>query len=312
MRSFFLALSSAVLLTLSLSSVSSAAPSSKAPVPPVETPDLKKKRSSWVSNPPAVQPKMRTIQVRIPDPTGDALLVVPPDCSVMRCPLLLVSHSFGSIPEHGIDFVNHAGYAQFLERFSEAGYALLLSSDGGKETWGNVGALENTYRVWNAAISRFDYSGQTFSLGVSMGALPATLLGLTGRIPLEGTIVVAGVLNLPDIYRRSDPVYPRSLTRAYSLPARVSDEQLAFATVPHDPIYGTLFFKKLDIPYLAVASKGDGRVTLERNALTFVRQMQPFQQDSRVLEVTGPHLSAAHFSIEVSRTALEFLGKYRR
>ena len=309
MRSLSPFRSSALLLSLLVSNTLSA------PVSPhgssTSNPTIKKP-SSGIFNPPAAQPKLRTVLVRIPDPTGDALLVVPPDCSVMSCPLLLVSHPLGAIPEYGIDFVNHAGYAQFLERFSQAGYALLLSSDGGRETWGNVGALENTYRVWNAALGRFDYSGQTFSLGVSMGALPATLLGLTGRIPLEGTITIGGVLNLPDIYRRSDPTYPASLTRAYSLPTQVSDAQLAYATMPHDPIGGTLFFSKLDIPFLAIGSRGDTRVPLERNATAFVRQMQPFQSDSRVLEVTGPHLSAAHFSEEVSRAALEFLGKYRR
>ncbi len=309
MRFLSLTRSSALLLSLFLGGVSS---TSLPPHTPPISPPTVKKRSSGIFNPPAVQPKLRTILVQIPDPAGNALLIVPPDCSVMSCPLLVVSHPLGAIPEYGIDFVNHAGYAQFLERFSQAGYALLLSSDGGRETWGNQNALENTYRVWNAALSRFDYSGQTFSLGVSMGALPATLLGLTGRIPLEGTIVVAGVLNLPDIYRRSDPNYPASLTKAYSLPAKASDAQLAFATVPQDPINGTLFFRKLDIPYLAIGSRGDARVPLERNAEAFVREMQPFQQDSRVLEVPGPHLSAAHFSEEVSKAALEFLGKYRR
>jgi dipeptidyl aminopeptidase/acylaminoacyl peptidase len=248
-------------------------------------------------------------QIRLPDTLGDSILLVPDLCSFSSCPLLIVSHPYGATPEYGLDFVAHPQYAHFLNRFLEGGYALLLSSDGGRETWGNPDALGAVVRAWKLAQTQFHYSGNTYSLGVSMGALPAALVGLTGKIDIKATVSLAGVLSLPQMYFDSNSGMRNSIARAYGLPIDnlISPDQLGFATVTHNPLEDTYYFKERKIPFLVIGSSADKLVSFAKQGLAFVEKMQTFDPRSKSLEVTGPHLSGTHFSDEVAQQVLDFL-----
>lgn len=240
----------------------------------------------------------------VPDPAGDAILVVPARCEREACPMLVVSHRFQGAPEHGVNFVGNPTYARFLDRFQRAGYALLLSADGGPETWGNEAALGNASRVWDAASRLFDFTGETFTLGVSMGGLPATLLGLYERIPVLGTILVAAVADLGDAASRN-PTLGASLLRAYGLSDRAS------VPADHDPVRVAARPDGVVPPVLAIASRSDATVPFGPNSEAFVAAAAAREPRSRLLEVTGPHLSGAHFADAVADEAVAFLQSIR-
>lgn len=267
---------------------------------------------SITENNPAIDPIKNAApnsQIRLPDELGDSLLVLPEKCNTSSCSLLIVSHPYGATPDYGLDFVAHPQYAHFLNKFLEGGYALLLSSDGGRETWGNPDALGAVVRAWKLAQNQFHYSGNTYSLGVSMGALPAALVGLTGKIEIKATVSLAGVLSLPQMYFDSNSGMRNSIAKAYGLPTDnpLSPDQLGFATVTHNPLEDTYYFKERKIPFLVIGSSADQLVSFQKQGLAFIAKMQGFDPRSRSMEVTGPHLSGTHFSDEVANTVLDFL-----
>lgn len=242
--------------------------------------------------------------VRLPDPAGDAILVVPERCAREACPLLVVSHRYQGTPDQGINVEGNPVYARFLERFRRAGYALLLSADAGPETWGNEAALASAARAWEAAGRQFDSSGETFTLGISMGGLPATLLGLHERIPVLGTVLVAGVTSLTSAASHN-PALAASVLRAYDRP------DSSGLPGEHDPQQVVSRALRPVPPVLAIASRADATVPFGPNAKAYVAAAARSEPRSRLLEVTGPHLSGAHFSDAVSDAAIEFLAGLR-
>ena len=242
--------------------------------------------------------------VRLPDPDGDAILVVPERCEREACPLLVVSHRFQGTPEHGINREGNPVYARFLERFQDAGFALLLSADAGPETWGNEAALASASRAWEAAGRLLDFGGETFTLGISMGGLPATLLGLHGRIPVLGTVLVAGVASLTSAASHN-PTLAASVLRAYGSPDRQGLPEV------HDPPLVVARADRPVPPVMAVASRADATVPFGPNSEAYVVAAARSEPRSRLLEVTGGHLSGAHFSDAVADAAIEFLSGLR-
>lgn len=247
---------------------------------------------------------------RVSIASGMDLLAVPDICSYTSCPLLMVSHPFKGRPQDGLDETGHPVYAHFIGQFLEAGYAVLLSSDGGEETWGNTTALDHLVSVSAEATRCFSYNGRTFTLGVSMGALPATLVGLTGRLPVRATALVGGVLSLPSLYQ-SGVTFRDSMARAYGLSgSRLSADQFGFATVQNSPLEGTSYFAHQAIPFLAVGSSSDAWVLASQHSEPFIESQKALGTASRFLEVTGPHLSASHFSDQVAREIIQFFANH--
>jgi hypothetical protein len=252
--------------------------------------------------------------VHIADAGGDAILVVPETCAAGRCDLLVVSHRWGGKPEHALDRNGHPTYSAFLERFTNAGFALLLSNDGGLETWGNAAALENASRVWAKARALYSF-GNTFTMGFSMGGLPATLLGLTGRLPVIGTVTVAAQLSLFDAYSSPNlPARSQSVARAYGFQPRV---EMSAPALNHDPVGGLKLITASrsirpdppwrPIPTLAVASRADATVDFTSNSAAFVALLSRLELRTRLYEVTGGHLGADHFAPRVADAAIAFL-----
>ena len=260
-----------------------------------------------------------TRTVRVPDAGGDAILVIPAACAAGGCPLVVVSHRWGGTPEHALDRVGHLTYSAFLGRFTDAGFALLLSRDGGLETWGSTAALENTSSVWFKARTLYAF-GDTFTLGFSMGGLPASLLGMTGRLPVRGTVAVAAQLSLLDAYTSPGlPSRSLSVARAYKLDpnARPNSAALAAVSFGHDPVGDLRFITTSPtirpnpawrrVPTLVVASRTDATVDFTANAAAFVALLSTLEPQTRLLEVFGGHLGAAHFAPHVADTAIAFL-----
>ncbi|GAA4018913.1 hypothetical protein GCM10022631_35090 [Deinococcus rubellus] len=108
----------------------------------------------------------------LPDPTGDAQLIVPKQCQARPCAVVIVSHGRGGLASDGIQ---HAPFDALLDGIDAQGFVLLLSSDGGPSTWGNAAALSSIQRAYRAALPHFRHDGRVYTLGISMGALPATL-----------------------------------------------------------------------------------------------------------------------------------------
>ena len=256
----------------------------------------------------------------MPDAGGDAILVIPAACAAGGCPLVVVSHRWGGTPEHALDRVGHPAYSAFLERFTDAGFALLLSKDGGLETWGNAAALANVLSVWFKARAFYNF-GDTFTLGFSMGGLPASLLGLTGRLPVRGTVAVAAQLSLLDAY--TSPGWPArslSVARAYKLDPNVIPNNAALAAVSfgHDPVGDLKLITTSSptiranpawrrVPTLVVASRTDATVDFTANSAAFVALLSTLEPQTRLLEVSGGHLGAAHFAPLVADAAIRFL-----
>ena len=254
------------------------------------------------------------------DAGGDAILIIPEACAAGGCPLVVVSHRWGGTPEHALDRVGHPAYSAFLKRFTHAGFALLLSMDGGLETWGNTAALKNVLSVWLKARAFYNF-GDTFTLGFSMGGLPASLLGLTGRLPVRGTVTVAAQLSLLDAY--TSPTWPArslSVARAYKLDPNAIPNNAALAAVSfgHDPVGDLSLITAPSrtirpdpawrrVPTLVVASRTDATVDFSANSAAFVALLSKLEPQTRLLEVSGGHLGAAHFAPLVADTAIHFL-----
>ncbi len=131
----------------------------------------------------------------LPDPAGASQLVVPPVCWQRACPLVIVSHGRGGQASDGS---THQPFDAMLDAIDVQGFVLLLSSDGGRETWGSPRALNTLRRAYHAALSHFQHDGRVYTLGISMGGLPATLTAYrrTLGIPVNAVALVAGRVNL--------------------------------------------------------------------------------------------------------------------
>lgn len=108
----------------------------------------------------------------LPDAAGDLRLIVPPVCWQRACPLMIVSHGGGGQSSDGS---THKPCDAMLDAIDVQGFVLLLSSDGGRETWGSPAALNTVRRTCRAALPQFRHDGRLYTLSISMGGLPATL-----------------------------------------------------------------------------------------------------------------------------------------
>jgi hypothetical protein len=250
----------------------------------------------------------RNVALRVPDDLGDGFLLLPPQCRVQECPLIIASHRRGGRAADGLDDTRHGPYHRFLMRFVQAGFPVLLSEDGGPHTWGSPRALDNTERLWAKATGLFEFDGVTFTLGTSMGGLPATLLGMTGRLAVRATILVDARLNLGEAFRSSDQSRVREIGSAFgfTLPG---DFRLSAAA--HDPVNPLAGFVVRPATTLAFASPEDQTVPLETNSGLFVDLAGQHDARSTLHFTRGPHLGGSHLSEEVAETAVSFLHEMR-
>ncbi|WP_019012030.1 alpha/beta hydrolase family protein [Deinococcus aquatilis] len=225
----------------------------------------------------------------IADPGGAAQLIVPARCRTAPCALVIVSHGRGG---QALDGVTHPPFDTVVDAIDSQGYVLLLSNDGGKETWGSPRALASVRRIYQAAQAHFQGNGRVYTLGISMGGLPATLTAYrrTLGIPIRAVALVAGRVNLQDARRTS-------VKRAQSI-------GLAYGTAPltgHDPVNDFASFPGRLTPLLTVVSPQDTAVASTPNGERLAALARRAGADTQVVTVQGPHLSSGYMNANVGR-----------
>ncbi len=234
----------------------------------------------------------------IPDPQGAAQLVVPPRCRQARCALVIVSHGRGG---QALDGVTHPPFDTLVDAIDVQGYVLLLSNDGGRETWGSPGALAYIKRVYQAARPHYQGNGRLYTLGISMGGLPATLTAYrqTLGVPVQATALVAGRVNLKDAVRTSQR-RGQSVRRAYG----------GGSLSGHDPVNDFAQFSGRLTPLLTVVSPQDTAVPSAANGERLAALARRAGADVQVLQVRGPHLSGGYMNASIGRQIGEFFSAH--
>lgn len=234
----------------------------------------------------------------IPDPLGDAQLVVPATCRSTRCPLVIVSHGRGG---QALDGVTHAPLDTLLDALDTQGYVLLLSNDGGPTTWGNPAALASIRRVYRAAQPHVQGNGRVYTLGISMGGLPAVLTAYQGMlgVPVQATAIIAGRVNLQDAVRTS-------VRRAASIRRAFGALDLFSA----DPVNGFRRFPGRRTPLLTVVSPQDTAVNSRTNGLRLAQLARQAGADVQIISVKGPHLARGYVNAEIGRQIARFFATH--
>ncbi|CAM3461845.1 Alpha/beta hydrolase [Deinococcus saxicola] len=235
----------------------------------------------------------------LPDPAGDSQLVVPSVCWQRACPVVIVSHGRGGQASDGSI---HKPFDALLDAIDIQGFVLLLSSDGGRETWGSPVALNTVRRAYRAALPRFQHDGRVYTLGISMGGLPATLTAYrrTLGIPVKAVGLVAGRVNLKDGVRTSKS-RARSVAAAYS----------GASTRGHDPVNDFGQFVGRRTPLLVVSSPQDQVVSGVKNGLLLATLARKVGAKTKVIRVMGPHLNRQYVNGDVGRQIGLFFSTYR-
>lgn len=234
----------------------------------------------------------------VPDPQGAAQLVVPERCRRANCPLVIVSHGRGG---QALDGITHPPFDTLVDAIDVQGYVLLLSNDGGQETWGSPGALTYIRRVYRAARPHFQSDGRIYTLGISMGGLPATLMAYRRTLGVEvrATAIVAGRVNLSDAVRTSVR-RAASVRRAYG----------AASLARHDPVNDFATFPGRRTPLLTVVSPQDTAVRSAANGVRLAHLARSAGASVRVIQVQGPHLSRGYMNADIGRQIALFFNAH--
>ncbi|CAM3674632.1 Alpha/beta hydrolase [Deinococcus saxicola] len=235
----------------------------------------------------------------LPDPAGDSQLVVPPVCWQRACPVVIVSHGRGGQASDGS---THAPFDALLDAIDVQGFVLLLSSDGGRETWGSLAALNTLRWAYRAALPRFQHNGRVYTLGISMGGLPATLTAYrrTLGIPINAVALVAGRVNLNNAVRTSKS-RGRSVAAAYG----------GASTRGHDPVNDFGQFVGTKTPLLVVSSPQDQAVNGVKNGLLLAMLVRRVGAKTQVIGVMGPHLNRQYVNADIGRQIGLFFRAHR-
>lgn len=219
-------------------------------------------------------------------------LRVPSVCRMAWCGLVVISHPRGQSPERLRD---SSSMAVMLDALLNGGYAVLLASDAGLNTWGSPHALEITAEAHRQAVSRFHWNGKTYAMGYSMGGLTAlrsTLPGSPYRV--DGLILIDAWVNL-------QAAWARSLSRRQEITAAYPLNSRALADL--DPLPRAL--KAARLPMLILASDEDDIAPAVMNGVRIYARALP--GPSAYVKLRGPHLGGNRFTPDVARSVMAFL-----
>ncbi|MGH8615806.1 MAG: alpha/beta hydrolase family protein, partial [Gammaproteobacteria bacterium] len=182
----------------------------------------------------------------------------------------------------------------------------LLSEDAGPETWGNDAALNYIIRMFKQAKARFLWNGSVFTIGISMGGLPATLTAYrqTLGIPVKAIALIAGRVNLLDAF-----VGPKDrsadIDSAYGTSFYTSQEYA------HDPIADFYSYIGNKTPVLAIVSAQDDTVNSKTNGELLVNLSKKLGVESNIYSVEGPHLGSGYLSVDVASKIASFFNLHQ-
>lgn len=237
------------------------------PRPPMETP-------------PSPLPPSET---RLPHPLGDGYLLRPGECRP-TCSLVIVSHSRGMTADVSL---TRPHLRRLFEKLVTAGFAVIVSNDGGPNSWGSLAALTHNAELRAKAIEQFPFSGRTYTLGYSMGALPALLSAYRGVFPVAGVAMIDGRVNLLDAWQGSD------LSRRKEIAVAHGVAETDPLPVGIDPLNDFTSPEALALPVFVAGSPQDQTAPLRTNGEILMARST--SKESRFVPLTGAHLGASHF-----------------
>ncbi|MFB9994217.1 alpha/beta hydrolase family protein [Deinococcus oregonensis] len=227
--------------------------------------------------------------------SGPSFLRIPDTCQIQACALVVVAHPRGQSAErlHMSPQVN-----VLIQALLDASFAVLLSDDGGANTWGSPAALDQVAGLHADAVSQFDWNGRTYALGLSMGGLLALRSALPGSPYLvSGVALIDGWADLRSAWGGS--VARRiEIADAYGLGAAPPEPSLNPLTevMTHPPF-----------PLFVAASPDDAVVSMKTNADILYSRAEAGVSDWVML--TGPHLGGNRFSPTLARHLAGFFGR---
>lgn len=234
--------------------------------------------------------------LRFPHPLGDAFLLRPVKCAP-ACPLVVVSHSRGLTAEQSL---TRPHLRSVFSRLTAAGYSVLVSNDAGPTTWGAPQALTYLADMRWRAIRTFPFNGRSYTMGYSMGGLPALLAAYMPVFPVSGVILLDAQVSLLDVWKGSNPKFQEDVRVAHGISPQ--------AALPprRDPL-SFLGPEAARVPLLVAGSAEDQAVPLSRNgAALFARSTSP---ESRLVRLSGPHLGGSHYGDAFVKPMLAFLNR---
>lgn len=237
--------------------------------------------------------------IDIPDREGESTLL--PAVGAGPRPLIYMSHRLGGVPAKGRQ--NEAPWILF-GALQNSGWNILRSADAGPETYGNDNALDYCARMFAKTIDQIDWDGRLFSLGISMGALPAQLMTWNDRFdhPVRAISTIAGVADLSAVH--ASPAERRErIDAAYGVTENLSFKE---ASRGHDPLNDFRNFRRNEIPLLAVASRDDTLLPIDVHAEPMVRTSREAGGRSELVRISGDHIGPEHFTPKMAARIIAF------
>lgn len=224
-------------------------------------------------------------------------LRVPGVCQVAWCGLVVISHPRGQNVERLRDSIS---MDVMLDALLHAGYAVLLSSDGGLTTWGSPQALKVAGQAHREAVGRFHWNGKTYAMGYSMGGLTALRSTLPGSpYQVQGLILIDAWVNLKAAW---------SLSASRRSEIRAAYPLASGSVNSFDPLPAALKGGKQ--PMLVMASVQDKIAPAHLNGAKLYAQA--LAGPSSYVKLSGPHLGGNRFTPDVARNVVAFLTRLTR
>ncbi|GHF31226.1 pimeloyl-ACP methyl ester carboxylesterase [Deinococcus metalli] len=233
---------------------------------------------------------------------GASYLRVPTTCAARACPLVIVSHPRAQTAERVRDSpqVN-----VLLTALLQANFAVLLSGDGGPNSWGSENALYTSAAAHLAAIRSYPWNGRTYALGLSMGGLLALRSALPGApYEVRGVALIDAWVSLLGAWK-SAPSRRMEIQAAYGLKAPTLG---APKVADYDPLHLTSLVPPL--PLFIVSSPDDKVVPASINAQRLSSFAQPGVSD--VVTLSGAHMGGNRFTPAVAGRLVAFLQRLER
>lgn len=230
--------------------------------------------------------------VRLGDEGYPSFLQVPEGCQAERCPLVVVSHPRLQGAERMIKSPSVSVLTRALLR---ADFVVLLSGDGGTNTWGSPDALREAAAAQREAIKTFGWNGRTYALGISMGGL------LSLRSALPGSPYHVGGVALLDSWVNLRSAWQSAASRRQEIGVAYGKEAQA-PGADLDPL--ALSRRVAPAPLFVVYSPDDKVVPSKSNAELLKGHAE--QEVSRFVRLTGPHLGGNRFSPELAAQLVSF------
>lgn len=235
-------------------------------------------------------------EVRIPNVFADAYLLRPFSCPATGCPLVVVTNSRGLSAEAALDRPN---LQNIFSELTRARFAVLVSNDAFGRSWGRPEFLKYLDDIHADATKLFDFNGNTYTFGYSMGGVAALASAYKNVFPVAGVVLLDARVNLLDAWQSADAARVREIAEAYGL--RTTDP----LPVRDDPLHGFKGPREASLPVFVAGSPDDRTVPFAYNGeALFARTTS---RESRLLRLSGPHLGGSHFGPEFTKPMVAFL-----